>query len=478
MANGSVFNMIVISLVLVLAASCKKKDQHQVNDNSCWQNTVGASEFPKKENFFYVNDYIDPAGTNNHTHAIQTANDECSAAGGGIVGFKPGTYRLGSVYIKNHVNFFVDEGVSLLGIPHESAYDLIDTRVAGVEMEWPAAMINFIDVKNAALTGKGTINGQGKYFWDKFNAMRPDYEARQLRWAVDYDCQRPRLILAQNSTDVTIEGVRLEEPGFWTVHILYSDRITVDGISIRNNLVGKGPSTDGIDIDSSTRVLIQNCYIDCNDDNFCLKAGKDGDGLRVNRPTEYVLIRNCTSGAGGGLITFGSETSGGIRYVEAHHLKAQGTRTGIRLKSAKTRGGVVEHIFIHNIELIDVEIPISGSLDWHPKYSYAIIPEGTKQIPKHWKALTVPVPEGMGIPTFRFIKIENMKATGAKTAIDVVGLEESPIESVEFVNVDIKAENGGRMRHVSGLDISGLKISANDNVPLKIDETGTIEVKL
>jgi polygalacturonase len=133
---------------------------------------------------------------------------------------------------------------------------------------------------------------------------------------------------------VTIKDLTFKRAGFWTIHLLYSQYCSIDGAVIRNNIDGHGPSTDGIDIDSSSRILVENCDIDCNDDNFCLKAGQRCRRLRINRPTEYVVIRNCISRAGGGLLTCGSETSGGIRYVLAHNLKAQGTTVGIRFKSA------------------------------------------------------------------------------------------------------------------------------------------------
>ncbi|WP_394803588.1 glycosyl hydrolase family 28 protein [Niabella hibiscisoli] len=170
-------------------------------------------------------------------------------------------------------------------------YPEIDTRIAGIEMKWPAALINIIDASNVAVTGKGIVNARGKFCWDKYWAMRKEYEPKGLRWIVDYDAKRVRTFLTQNASDITLKGITFKNAGFWTVQLLYSTRLTVDGIVIRNNEDGHGPSTDGIDVDSSSWVLIENCDIDCNDDDFCLKAGRDWDGLRVNRSTEYVVIR-------------------------------------------------------------------------------------------------------------------------------------------------------------------------------------------
>jgi hypothetical protein len=115
-----------------------------------------------------------------------------------------------------------------------------------------------------------------------------------LRWAADYDSRRPRLIQIFNAKHVTLSGPLLTRSGFWTVHICYSDDVHVDGVTIRNNVGGRGPSTDGIDIDSSKHVLVEHADISVNDDALCLKAGRDADGLRVNRPDEDIVVRDST----------------------------------------------------------------------------------------------------------------------------------------------------------------------------------------
>ncbi len=164
-------------------------------------------------------------------------------------------------------------------------------------MKWPAALINVNDQRNVKISGAGTIDGRGQKWWDKYWALRREYEPKGLRWASDYDAERVRLLVVWRSSDVTVENLSLERSGFWTVQVVYSDHVTVDGIKISDN---GGPSTDGVDIDSSSHVLVQNCDIDNNDDDICLKAGRDSDGLRVARPTEYVLIRDNITRRGGG----------------------------------------------------------------------------------------------------------------------------------------------------------------------------------
>ena len=465
-----------VKIALLLLISTHFNQQALPAETIKWQDTVGAKSFPVETKSYCVNDYKSTSSENvNWASTIQKAIDQCHDEGGGIVFFQPGTYPTGSVFLKENVHLKIDNGVTIQGIPNEECYPLIDTRIAGIEMKWPAALINVIGQKNVAISGKGTIDGEGKYFWDKFWKMFPEYDNNGLRWALDYDCQRPRLILISNSQDVTLKQVQLEEPGFWTVHILYSQNITVDSVIIRNNINGHGPSSDGIDIDSSTRILVQGCDIDCNDDNFCLKAGKDADGLRVNKPTEYVVIRNCVSRAGHGLLTFGSETSGGIRHIEAYGLDAKGTLYGIRMKSAKTRGGTIEDVYIHNITMDDVFVPVRGTLNWFPKYSYSKLPPGIKEVPEHWKTLTKKVRKKDGIPTFQNFRIENLTATHAGSAMEVTGLKESKIRNFVIENSSIECKRPGYIRLVANWTFRNVKIDALSNETLTEEEADNIQ---
>lgn len=458
------FFVSMVILLLIDMQDCIGKDGQELR----WVKEVGAKKFPGSAKVYWVNDYGAVGdGETLNTKAIQYAIDDCSAKGGGRVKFRKGQYLTGSVFIKKGVNLVIGRNVTVLGSQSIEDYLEIETRVAGIEMIWPAALINIVEQENAALTGRGTIHARGKPFWEKYWKMRrEEYEPKGLRWIVDYDCKRPRTILVSKCKDVTVKGITLMQAGFWTVHILYSENITVDGIIIRNNVDGSGPSTDGIDIDSSARILVQNCDIDCNDDNFCLKAGRDADGLRVNRPTEYVVIRDCISRKGGGLVTCGSETSGGIRYVLAKNLKANGTGTGIRFKSAKTRGGTVEYIYADNIMMNGVRVVLQADINWNPAYSYSSLPEGYNydDLPAHWKVMLEKVePEEKGIPHFKNIFISNIKAEDAETAIDAVGLENSHLEDFNFANVEISARKGGRISYGEDWSMRNVRITTGED---------------
>jgi polygalacturonase len=418
-----------------------------------------------------------PNETNVATAAIQKAIDAAAAAGGGQVTFPRGLFHTGALFLKSNVELRLDEGVVLRAAQDDAAYPDIWSRVAGVEMDWPAAVINVYGQTNVSITGKGTLDGNGAYWWRKFwgeerkSGMLKDYVARGLRWAVDYDCKRVRALLIYDSKDVAVRDVTIERSGFWSLTMTYSERVTVDGVIIRANIGGHGPSSDGIDVDSSRDVLIQNCDIDANDDNICLKAGRDADGLRVNRPTENVVIRNCITRAGYGMFTIGSETSGGIRNVQVSNMRAIGTKLGIHFKSAKIRGGVVENISIRDVTMENVERPLNFEMNWYPAYSLPTLPpelQHTKN-PAHWAVLLQPVlPASRGIPEVRNVSITNLKATGAKIAIAVNGFPDKPIRDVRLANITIEAASAGRINHAADWQLWDVVINAADNRPVSL----------
>jgi polygalacturonase len=452
----------------------------QFSSDMGWTKDVGTRKFPTSKTIFIVNDF----GKINDTtvvctKAVQAAIDACAKKGGGIVTFKPGVYLMGSIFLKSNVHLKIDKGVLIKGSQNFDDYPEIDTRIAGIEMKWPAALINVIDQKNVAVSGEGKINAQGKFCWDKYWAMRREYEPKGLRWVVDYDAKRVRTFLIQSSEDVTLKELTFSNAGFWTVQILYSKYITVDGITVRNNEDGKGPSTDGVDIDSSSWVLVENCDIDCNDDDFCLKAGRDWDGLRVNRPTEYVVIRNCIARRGGGLLTIGSETSGGILHVLATGLEGKGTGNGFHIKSATTRGGVVEDIHFENVKLDSVGNVFNFTMNWNPAYSYSTLPAGYNydSIPEHWKKLLHKVePAEKGIPHFKDIYVSDVSVTHARKAITATGLTESLLKDFNFTNVNITSATAGEINFAQDWKFKKWMLQSNDGKELSIKNSSDIKM--
>lgn len=421
-------------------------------------------------------------GVSNDTAALQKAIDAAAARKATLV-LKPGTYLTGSLFLKSGMALRLDKGVKLAGAQGIKAYPVMPTRIAGIELAWPSALLNVYQQTDVKIYGEGAIDGNGKVFWDRFQSIRYDYEARGLRWAADYDAQRPRLIQIYNSSRVELGNgpqgapLQLMRSGFWTVQVVYSHDVKVSGITVRNNIDGKGPSTDGVDIDSSHTVLVENADIDANDDALCLKAGRDADGLRVNRPTENVVIRNSTVRSAYAGVTFGSETSGGIRKVRVHNLKVVGpVRYGILFKSAATRGGGASDIDIHDIDVEQAETGIRINLNWFPAYSYAKIPDQVKHAPAYWKTLTEQVPRDKGLPQVRDIRISRVTAKGLKTAVELEAYADAPLQNIHMEDVDLEAEAAGSIRHARNVQIRRSRIAGSNGQPIALENAENIQI--
>lgn len=388
------------------------------------------------------------------TAALQRTLD-AAAACAGVALLPPGTYLSGALFLHSGVTLELQRGATLLGSQRLADYPLRPTRVAGIEMVWPAALLNIYEQAHVALIGEGCIDGDGKVFWDSYWALRQRYEPLGLRWASDYDAQRPRLIQVYGSRQVFIGGgLLLRRAGFWGLHLCYSEQVTVDGLVVRNNGDAqgegdaRGPSTDGIDIDSSRDILIQHADIAANDDAIVFKAGRDADGLRVARPTEQVLVRDCVVREGAAGVSFGSETAGGFRDIIVQGLRVLApVPVGVLFKSTPTRGGFGERITLRDIQLQDVGVALRVSMNWNPAYSQAHIPDalppGLAEPPSYWAVLAQPVPLAQGLTHWREVRIEGLRARGAERAFEVHAHAQAPLQRFSLADLDIQARQGG-----------------------------------
>jgi polygalacturonase len=245
---------------------------------------------------------------------------------------------------------------------------------------------------------------------------------------------RPRLIGIQNSKEVLVSGLNLHNQAIWCLFVLYSQDVEIDGVKItaEHNIA----SSDGMDIDSSRHVHITNSFIDDDDDCISIKAGKDADGLRVNRPSEDILIENSHFAYGQGGVAMGSETSGGIRNVTVQNcLMDSGNWAPIRFKSQPSRGGVVENITYKNIVLHGTREAFEMNMEW--------------------RMVGPRLPDSNPLPVVRNVKIINV--SGDVTSVGIIhGLAGSPIQGVTFQNCKITAARGFRLDHARGVDVKGL----------------------
>jgi polygalacturonase len=388
-----------------------------------------------------------------------------------------GTYRTGSLFLKSGMTLLLNKDVTLIGSQDIADYPEMPTRIAGLETVWPAALLNVYKQTNVTITGAGTVDGDGKRFWDSYWSLRKLEEPKGLRWASDYDAKRPRLIQIFDSSRVKLGGgLNLHRSGFWTVHICYSHDVSVDGVTIRNNIDGKGPSTDGIDIDSSNSVEVQHADISVNDDALCLKAGRDADGLRVNRPTTNIRLHDNVIREGAAGITFGSETSGGFRHIEAWNITTmEDVPVGILFKSAHTRGGFAEDIQLHDFVMKNTPVVLRITMNWNPAYSYAVIPAGLKNYPSYYTTLTTHVtPEARGHARVSNVHIWNIKATGAKTVFEVAAYPDLPLDNFQFDHLDIHAQTAGHIADASHWHFSETELHIADGSSIAVSNVSDV----
>ncbi len=389
-------------------------------------------------------------GETKNTDAIRAAIEACADAGGGVVRVPEGMWLTGAIHLRSNVNLRLDEGAVLRFSTDPADYlPVVFTRWAGFECYNYSPLIYARDCENIAVTGPGTIDGNGEAWWSWEPRQQPTafrmYEEQILKgvppeeriYGTVEDGLRPQLISPINCRNVLLEGFTISTPGpFWTIDLVYCDRVIARKLRI---LTEGGPNTDGLNVDSSRNVLIEHCYFNTGDDCICMKSGMNEDGWRVGRPTENVVVRYNHTARGHGGAVFGSDTSGDIRNVYVHSCVFEGTLIGIRLKSTRGRGGVVERLWFENIDMSDIQ---SDAIQMTTAYrAYLGTTDG--------KA-----------PVFRGIAFRHIHVGSAKRAASIEGLPEAPIEDLRFENVSIDATEGFRAKLVNGIVMDDVRVSA------------------
>jgi polygalacturonase len=389
-----------------------------------------------------------------NTKAIQQAIDECFENGGGTVLVPVGCFSSGAIFLKEKVNLEVEKGARLRAVNGLAHFPTLkNTRIAGIEMDWPSAFINVIDAGYVKISGAGTIDGSGYYWWEPYWKKRDSLSATIPADLIDWYVPRPRLILFHNAHHAALENLRLRNSGFWTVHICYSSAVSVDGVDIYNPVLPEGKkaaSSDGIDVDSSRDILISNSSIACDDDCIAIKSGRGSDGLRVNMPTSNVVIENCFFGAGHGGVSIGTETAGGIQNVMVRNCKADGNRMPIKFKPRPGRGGVIENIVHSGWEIHNARTVID--------YAYREV-NGEDYIDE-WQKIKVPF--GKATPRYRNITIRNLKATGAERSISFMAWPLAHAENIHLQDIAIESGSGANFQYVDNLVLDFVRIAGED----------------
>src|SRR6187402_1921175 len=392
---------------------------------------VRAPTFPDR--LFDITRYgARPDATTHNTKAIAEAIEACAKAGGGRVLVPAGRFLTGAIHLQSNVELHVSEGATLLFDVNPASYPLVFTRWEGMECMNYSPLIYARKQKNIAITGKGTLDGQGSeqnwwpwkgrwggtvaYGWkegmpDQIPARKRLFEMAEAGVPVeqrvfgDGSLLRPPFIQPYDCENVLIEGVRLRNSPFWNIHPVLCRNVTMRGVDV----FGHGPNNDGVDPESVDHMLIENCSFNTGDDCIAVNSGRNADGRRLATPSQNILVRNCRMQEGHGGVVVGSQISGGARWVFAEncHMDSPNLWYAIRFKNNALRGGLLENFYYRDIDVGQV-----GRAAITCDFNYE---EGAN---------------GTFTPELRHIVIERLRVKNAVRVLDSQGLPKAPVNDL------------------------------------------------
>ncbi|KUJ62910.1 glycoside hydrolase [Flavobacteriaceae bacterium CRH] len=435
-----------------------------------------------------------------NTKAFADAIEAVSKKGGGKVIIPPGIWLTGPIILKSNIELYASTGALIKFSPDKSLYPIIETSFEGLNTWRCISPIYGKNLENIAFTGNGVWDGSGEVWrqvkkskltesqWKKFVAsggvlnekkdswypsetfmkaavgadqnVRLDLKTKEEFEAI-HDFLRPVLVSIQNSKRVLFDGPVFQNSPAWNIHPLMVEDLIVRNVTVRNPWYSQ--NGDGLDVESCKNVVIENSSFDVGDDAICIKSGKDKDGRDRGVPCENIIVKNNIVYHGHGGVTVGSEMSGGVKNLHVSNCTFMGTDVGLRFKSTRGRGGIVENIFISDIFMTNIPSQaISFDLYYGGKSIAETLAEGGN------KVSTKAVPVNEETPQFRNISIKNITIAGAYQAVFLQGLPEMNLENIEISNIIAKAEKG-----FSIIDANGIKIN---NAKLDIENPTVFEI--
>jgi len=384
-------------------------------------------------------------GVTKDTKAIQAAVEDCASAGGGTVRLSGGTFLTGPILLKSNITLEIAKGAVLLGSPDRADYPM----VTFARQQTVQPLVSAVNAENVTITGEGTIDGNGKVWWDYIVGARD-------AGVLGNDHPRPFGVLFDHSSHVRMEGVTVQNSGMWQIVPYYTDDVVIRNVRI---LAPKSPNTDAIDPFSSSNVVIDHVYSSTGDDNIAIKSGAI-NSPGPDAPSKNITITDCTFENGHGL-SIGSEIAGGVQNVRAERIHFKGTDQGIRIKSGRDRGNDVSNLSFKDITMEDVKTAILIT-EYYPHPA----PEG--DVPAE--------PVGRLTPRFHDISIENVTATGSSSAGTIVGLPESPVLGLTMKNVHIAARTGLSIAYAT-VTLDDVVVTPATGEAMKIAPTAKVTIK-
>ncbi|WP_421775260.1 glycoside hydrolase family 28 protein [Gracilimonas sp.] len=392
-----------------------------------------------------------------NTDAIHRAIEAAYNAGGGKIVIPEGKWLTGPIHLKSNMNLHLAEGAEVLFSEDKEDYlPVVRQRHEGVEAFNYSPMIYAYKVSNVAITGKGVLNAQGDHWWEWYEeygapprakATKVPLSRRDFGKGSGMEGMRPSFVVFWKSDHILVEDITLNDSPMWNIHLIYSSNIIVRGIHV-NSL--RAPNGDGVVIDSSNDVLVEYNHFETGDDAVVLKSGLNEEALEINIPTQNVVVRNfearkVRTGSGG--VVFGSETSGGIRNVYVHNALFDGSDRGIRFKTERGRGNIVENIYIRDVKMKNITYQ---AINFNTFYTG---------------------PDATGpSPLLRNISIKDVEIDGVPTAIELVGLPEKWLENIRLENINvINSEKGARITRVKNLSMKNVTINSEEQAMIVED---------
>ena len=440
-----------------------------------------------------------PDGYTLNTKTINGVIDALSKKGGGVVLIPAGLWLTGPVVIKSNINIHLAGGATLLFTADQNEYPLVKGNWEGIPQMRNQSPISATGAINIAITGKGIIDGNG----DGWRAVKKD-KLTESQWnkllssggiisedkKTHYPSEsfmkgskmpanpgaleplkdmafyesikgflRPNLVVITNCKYILLEGVTFQNSPAWCLHPLISEHLTLRNVFVKNPWYAQ--NGDGIDAESCKNVLIENCTFDVGDDALCMKSGRDADGRKRAMPIENVTIRGCTVYSSHGGFVIGSEMSGGARNIYVSNCTFIGADIGLRFKTTRGRGGIVENIFIKDIYMKDIPAEaILFDMYYMAKDPVALSGE-KKELPK---VEMKPVDETT--PIFRNFHISNVYCNGAAKAIFVRGLPEMHVKDIVLENMVLQADKGIDVQEATGITFKNIKVICDETNPV------------
>ncbi len=437
-----------------------------------------------------------------NTEIINKTIDQCSKNGGGIVLIPGGVWMTGPIVLKDNVNLHLQQGCLLQFSGDHNLYPLLNNFYEGKKAPRCQNPVFAQHAKNIAITGKGVIDGNGGTWrqikrdkltssqWEKVvssgglltdektwypseSYIQGETLLKEGKLDMDNiealkpykDFFRPQMICLTQCENVLLDGPTFQNSPAWNIHPLLCTNITVRNINVRNPWFAQ--NGDGIDLESCRIGIIENCTFDVGDDAICIKSGKDKQGRDIGVPTENVIVRDCVVYHGHGGFVIGSEMSGGVRNMYVENCTFLGTDCGLRFKSTRGRGGVVENIYMKGIRMTDIT---SDAIRFNLYYGKRIKEDKNGNIIGLTKE---PVTEET--PCFKNFYFEDIECYNVAKGITVNGIPEMPVQNVKIKNIKIISQEGLLLRYAKGFELEGLSLDAQSPEAITVQNSQDVK---